>query len=315
MKYFCALFFILFSSVAHSNPSTPAANRNPAHTVHIALNDWASQRINSYIIGNLFEQLGLKVKYIELTVDQQWAALSENRIQVQMEIWEGTMIGSYQELMAKKQIADAGSYTATSREEWWYPSYVEALCPGLPDWKALKNCAEVFESSTSSPKGLYLTGPWDNTDPLRIAALDLPFEILKLKNDKQLWQALKKAHDAKKPILMLNWTPNFIDEVHPGRFVEFPDFSPECETNAAWGINPKATHDCGNPKGGWIKKIASTEFKKKHPKAFKVLKNYDLTGKQFSQLIYVKEVLKISDKKAAKFWLNKNKTTWQSWIK
>ena len=41
-------------------------------------------------------------------------------------------------------MVDAGTHKAVTREEWWVPKYVADKCPGLPDWKALDKCAEIF---------------------------------------------------------------------------------------------------------------------------------------------------------------------------
>ncbi len=290
------------------------ASDNRAEPIKLVLSNWASQRINSFILGGLYEQQGYSVKYLELDVDSQWGALSQDEVQVQVEVWEGTMAEAFDNAVAAGGIADAGSYIASSREEWWYPSYIEEQCPKLPDWRALKDCIAFVNPRVPGSQGVYVTGPWETTDELRIAALGLPFSVEKLKDDKELWKRLEAAYQNKEPILMLNWTPNFIDEVYEGRFVEFPDHSPDCETNPTWGINPSATHDCGNQKTGWIKKISSSKFKQDKPEAFKLLQNFNLNSQQFSQIIYIKEVLGISDKKAAKLWLNKNEKIWKAWL-
>jgi hypothetical protein len=31
-------------------------------------------------------------------------------------------------------VIDAATHDAKTREDWWYPSYVEDVCPGLPDF-------------------------------------------------------------------------------------------------------------------------------------------------------------------------------------
>ena len=59
-----------------------------------------------------------------------------------------------------------------------YPNWVADLCPGLPDWNALKSpdCAKLFAPPDSGGKGRMLEGPqtWHgDLIPQRIDALGL----------------------------------------------------------------------------------------------------------------------------------------------
>ena len=66
----------------------------------------------------------------------------------------------------------------------------------------------------------------------------------------RLWRLLRANNE---PIVLFNWTPNFIEAMYDGKFIEFPTFADECRTDASWGMNPETTHDCGNPKDGYLK--------------------------------------------------------------
>src|SRR3546814_6777684 len=59
------------------------------------------------------------------------------------------------------RMVDLGSHNATTRDDWWYPEYMEEICPGLPDWQALNACADKFAAPETAPKGRYLAGPVD----------------------------------------------------------------------------------------------------------------------------------------------------------
>lgn len=61
---------------------------------------------------------------------------------------------------------DGGNHEATTREEWWNPNYVEEICPGLPDYNALNDCAELLPFPESSPSARYLSGPAEGIDEL-----------------------------------------------------------------------------------------------------------------------------------------------------
>jgi len=112
--------------------------------IHIIENDWTSQRVLSRIAGVLFQKQGYPVRYQQSSVSEQWGALAHGIDHVQLEVWQGTMEASFSRLAAAGKILDAGNHTATTREDWWYPLYVEKLCPGLPDWRALQRCSAIF---------------------------------------------------------------------------------------------------------------------------------------------------------------------------
>ncbi len=69
---------------------------------------------------------------------------------------------------------------AKTRAECWYPAYVEDVCPGLPDWKALNGCAKIFANAETTPKGRFLGGPaeWLKGADERVAGLEMDFEVI-----------------------------------------------------------------------------------------------------------------------------------------
>lgn len=222
--------------------------------IKLVLNDWTSQRVLTLAFGSLLQQQNYAVDYAEMHEDMQWAALRTGRIHIQLEVWQNSMQSAFDHYVANGYLLDAGTHKATTREDWWYPEYVTKLCPGLPDWRALNRCAHLFKTPESNGKGLYHTGTWDFGDPALIRGLNLNFVINRVEDDKALFALLSDAVATKKPIVLLNWLPNWMNKHIKGQFVEFPTHSPECEQDPNWGINPDFTHDCGNPKSGWLKK-------------------------------------------------------------
>ncbi len=80
-----------------------------------------------------------------------------------------------------------------------------------------------------------------------------------------LWAELQAAYDRKEPVVIFNWTPNFIEAKFEGQFVEFPTYEPACLTDPKWGSNPDAVYDCGAPAKGYLKKAGSKSFGSKWP--------------------------------------------------
>lgn len=299
---FCSLLFIL-----------PAPSQSQ-ESIKIITNNWTSQIVLSYITGNIFQAQGATVEYIPSSVSNQWGALAHGAAHIQVEVWEGTMSDQFNRLVSAGTIIDAGSHNATTLEDWWYPKYVEALCPGLPDWRALKACAAIFQRPDSQGKGVYFAGPWEKPDEARIRALGLDLQVRVLSQGDDLWVELKKAYETQTPIILFNWTPNWVESRYEGDFVEFPQYEPACETDPSWGINPQFIHDCGNPIGGWLKKASAVSVTQDYPCAFSTLKNISLNNQQIAVIAALVDVDKLSFQAAADQWMQNNTALWQSWI-
>ena len=129
-----------------------------------------------------------------------------------------------------------------------------------------------------------------------------------------LWVALEEAVKNKKPILLFNWTPNWVEHKFKGEFVNFPDYDPKCETDPAWGVSKEWKFDCGNPKNGWLKKAVSKKLKTKSPCAFEVVKNFNFENLQIAEVAFSVNSRGLTAKAAAKDWVKNNKTIWKKWI-
>ncbi len=284
-----------------------------APEIKILTLDWTSQIVVSYIVGDLLQKTGYSVGYLPEAAESQWFLLGSELANLQVEIWEGSMAKDFKRLEDRGLILSAGDHEALTREEWWYPDYVKEKCPGLPDWQSLKECSGIF-SDGDSLQGKYFTGPWEKPDRARVRSLGLSIEVVTLKDSDALRARLETAILARRPILIFNWTPNWVESIYDGEFVEFPVHEPACETEAAWGINKNLNWDCGNPKRGWLKKAVSRNFPVTWPCAFKLLENISFNNKQISDAAALVEVNGYDYSTAAKYWLASNKIAWNSWI-
>jgi len=298
--------YLLCASYVHAN--------GIKDEIVIANNNWTSQKVISKILQNILVKKGYKATLKDVSVKNQWGELSRGWIDVQVEVWQGTMEKMHRKLTKESKVIDAGTHKAVTREEWWYPLYVKEMCPGLPDWKALKKCSKVFSTKFSGTKGRYLGGPWEKPDKARVRALGLDFKIERAKKGDDLWVELKKAYENKAPILLFNWTPNWVEYSYKGEFVNFPDYHPKCEKDPKWGINKKWKFDCGNPKKGWLKKIVSKQLIKKGKCAFDIVKNLNFTNSMIAEASFLVDSEGLSIDAAAKKWMKKNSKEWMKWI-
>lgn len=171
IKFFILLLALSQQAFSQTNTFTDiATDKKP---IKILSNNWTSQAVLSRISGKIFNSLGCPVTFYNSSVDEQWGALAHGYADIQLEVWQGTMTDQYNRLIQNGSIVDAGSHLAVTREDWWYPNYVEELCPGLPNWEALKACSELFSRPDSSGSGVYFSGPWEKPDEAKIRALEL----------------------------------------------------------------------------------------------------------------------------------------------
>ncbi|WP_085298928.1 ABC transporter substrate-binding protein [Cognaticolwellia mytili] len=302
----CLLFF--------SQPLYAQISDKKKPVITLPLNNWTSQRVITKALGKMISSFGERVEYKDINSTDQWGALRKGLIHIQLEVWQASMEKEFYRMVESGYIVDMGAHSATGKEDWWYPDFVEGFCPGLPDWRAMNQCAKIFSTSTSSGKGVYHAGPWDYGDADIIRALNLNFVINRHPNSTSLWRELNSAITAKQPIMILNWTPNWIDARVKGKFVKFPAYTEECEHNTSWGLNKKLAKDCANPDHAWIRKTTWSGFEQQWPCVNQLIKNIDLT----TEMIAEASALVVSDdhteEQAVQLWLEKYENQVNYWL-
>ena len=306
---------MLLLSVVLGAPAHAAVPES-SDPIKIADNNWSSQKVLARVAQQLLEKIGYETKIVPSDSQGQFAAMGLGDLDLQMEIWEGTMHNSFMKEVKAGRMVDLGSHTATTREDWWYPDYMEEICPGLPDWKALNECAEKFATPETAPKGRYLAGPvdWIKHDKEKIDAMDLNFTVVNAGSAAALFGELKSAAARKEPIVLFNWAPNWVGAAFPGKFVEFPDHEPACTEDPKWGTNPDKTYDCGSPKGGYLKKGAWSGFEKKWSCGYQLIKNIDFTGPMIDQAAALADVDGLTHDEAAAAWIEKHSEQVAEWM-
>ena len=176
----------------------PALAEDSKDPIKMTLHDWTGQLITTRLMGEALKNAGLNVEYVQADYLAQFAGLKTGDLDVAMEIWETTGRDAMDEATATGKVENLGETGMMAIEEWWYPEYMKEKCPGLPDWEALKKCAEQFSTAETTPKGRYLGGPvtWGGFDEERVAALDLPFEVVHAGTDAALFAELESAMPA-----------------------------------------------------------------------------------------------------------------------
>jgi len=294
--------------------AAPAA-ADSADPIKLPIHNWSSQIAGVYAVGAILESTGNSVEYISADSTLVYTSMCEGDMDLVHEVWQGAFGVAFEEQVDKGCVIDAATHDAKTREEWWYPSYVEDVCPGLPDWEALNSCAELFATPDSGGKGRFLGGPvdWLKGDQERVEGLEMDFIVENAGTAGALWSALEAASANNEPIVLFNWTPNFIEAMYDGAFIEFPTFADECRTDASWGINPETTHDCGNPKDGYLKLGVWEGFPAKWPNAYAAVQKMNLTNLDVAQLAMYVDIDGMEPEDAAALWLADNCARWTGW--
>lgn len=301
----CVAAFLSGTTAGTANAAIPESSES----IKIAMNNWTSQNVLSYITGQLLEKMGYTVEYIPSDSQLQFQALGNGDLDFQVEVWEGSMAEAFAKSLESGDVVDAGSHTAVTREDWWYPQYVKDVCPGLPDWKALDACAEKFATAETKPKGRFVGPPadWGKHYSERIQALKMNFQEVPVGQAATLWAELQAAYDRKEPIVLFNWTPNFIEAKFPGEFVDFPDPASDakCKTQPEY---------CGAPKSGYLKKAAWKGVQEKWPAAFAVMQHINFNNEQIAKAASMVDTDGLSPEEAAAKWISDNPSAWKEWV-
>ena len=281
----------------------------------IVQTNWTSQLVLSYVVGNALAELGYEVEYSPSDSQLQFTAIANGDMHFQVEAWEGSMKSAYEKALTEG-LVDAGAHDAVTREEWWIPNYVLETCPEATSWEGLNACADQFATAETKPKGRFVGPPadWGKNYADRVIALEMDFEAINVGQAATLWAELQSAYDRKEPIVLFNWTPNFIESKFEGSFVDFPEPTEACFEDASWGPNPNATGDCGAPRGGWLKKGAWEGMADTWPKAWDVLQKVNFSNAQIAAAALMVDVDGLSPEEAAEKWAEDNAAVVASWV-
>jgi len=308
--------FIMSAAVLAVSSATASFAEDSSDPIIIPTHNWSSQIVMSHVVGQIFESMGNSVEYVSTDSQAVYESVRLGDVTLEMEVWEGAFGPSFEAALEKGGLHDVGDHDAVTREDWWYPAWTKEACPGLPDWEALNACAELFATPETGDKGRFLGGPvdWLKNDQERVDALGMNFVVVNAGSASALWAEVAAAERDKRPVVIFNWTPNFVEALYPGEFVEFPAYSEGCKTDPAVGPNPTALYDCGNPANGYMKKAAWDGMKDKWPNAYAVLERISFTNPQIAEMAKLVDIDEFEPEDAATEWLEQNESIWKPWI-
>jgi glycine betaine/proline transport system substrate-binding protein len=296
---------------------TSAFAQESTDPIKLTLHDWTGQLITTQLMGEVLKAAGYNVEYVQADYLAQFAGLETGDLHVAMEIWETTGREAMDAATATGNVVNVGPTGMQAKEEWWYPLYMKELCPGLPNWEALKEpaCAEAFGTAETLPNGRYLGGPvtWGGFDEERVEALELPFEVIHAGTDAALFAELESAVQRQAPILLWVYAPHWAPAKYEGEWVEFPEYTAQCYADPAWGSNPDLAYDCGKPFGE-IWKVAWSGVQEKWPGAYAAIEAFTIDNAAMGAMITEVDLNGKTVDQVVADWMAANEATWKGWI-
>lgn len=287
---------------------TAAIAQTPESTdpILVAQHDWAGSEFSTRLLVRLLQEAGYNAEAVAIDSYSIFTAMENGDVAMEVEAW----ITSHPEvpnLISDGRIANSGVLGLQSTDRWWYPEYVKAQCPGLPDYKALNDCVALFASAETGGKGRLLAYPedWEGNDAERVANLGLDFEVVHAGSEAALLAEVKSAVQREAPILVWLYEPHWAPVVYKGEYVNLPPYTPDCYESGSFA--------CEKPDGP-ILKLSWPGTKAKWPHADKVFKNFVLSKDEYVQAIIEISLDGKSVDEVIEAWLAANKDRWSVWL-
>lgn len=280
--------------------------------IKLAINEWTGQHVSTHVAGSMLEAAGYQVEYVTAGMMNQFQALADGDIHATMEIWSSNVSDEYAKKVDEGTVVELGDLGLDAKEGLAYPAHVADICPGLPNWEALKDCAQNFATAETIPMGRLVDYPadWGTPGADRMAGFDLPFKAVPAGSEGALIAELRASTEKKSPLFIVFWQPHWAMSAYDVQFVDVPVGTDECFNDASWGPNPNAVNDCGfSPsrifKAGW------SGLADKWPAAAEILSNYQLSVEDQQPMMGAIDVDGGSVEEVVADWMAANEATWK----
>ena len=117
--------------------------------------------------------------------------------------------------------------------------------------------------------------------------------------------------------MLFNWTPNFIEAVYQGAFIEFPEYHEyheKCREDPSWGMNPDLAYDCGNRRTAISRSASGRASRSSHPGAYEIVRKMNFTNLDIAVMAKLADIDGMEPEDAADKWLADNESKWKAWM-
>ena len=283
--------------------------------IRLALNEWTGQHITTHVAGEILERAGYRVEYVTAGYFPQFTALADGTISASLEIWSNNIGENWIKARDTGKVVHIGNLGLDTNEGWMYPKHMESTCPGLPDWKALADCAGTLATAETFPDGRILSYPadWGTRSVDMIKGLGIPYQAVPAGSEGALVAELKAANEKKSPLIMMFWAPHWVlAEVDVG-WVKSPTWEPACAEDPAWGPNPNEINDCGVDVAITFK-VAWSGLEEKWPAASAFLKAFQMKDTDQIPMMAAIDVKGEDLAEVTTAWVDANEAIWRPWL-
>ncbi|UXX83770.1 ABC transporter substrate-binding protein [Roseovarius pelagicus] len=280
--------------------------------IKLAINEWTGQHVSTHVAGEMLKKAGYNVEYVTAGYMNMYQAMSDGEIHGAMEIWSSNVSDDYAKQVEAGGVTEIGDLGLDAKEGIAYPAHVAEICPGLPAWEALKDCAGQFATAETLPMGRLVDYPadWGTPGADRMTGFDLPFKAVPAGSEGALITELRAATEKKSPLLITFWQPHWAMSAYDVQFVDLPVGEPACFEDPAWGPNPNAVNDCDFAPTR-IFKATWSGFDEKWPAAAEILANFTLNVADQQPLMGKIDVEGQSVEEAVAAWMGANEDKWK----
>lgn len=280
--------------------------------IKLAINEWTGQHISTHVAGQMLEKAGYKVEYVTAGYMNMWQAMADGEVHGAMEVWTSNVSENYAKLEEEGKIVDLGGLGLDAKEGFAYPAHVAEICPGLPDWEALKDCAAQFATAETLPMGRLVDYPadWGTPGGDRVSGLELPFKPVPAGSEGALIAELRASTEKQSPLLIVFWQPHWAMSEYNVQFVDLPPGEAACYEDASWGTNPDSINDCDFIPTR-VFKTAWAGMEEKWPAAHAILSNMSVDNAIQQPMMGEIDVDGKAVEDVVAAWMDANEAVWK----
>lgn len=288
-------------AAAQANAAELGASDEP---IRLAVLEWTGAVISTQIAGQLLEKLGYRVEYITAGNFPQFSGLADGTLSASVEIWLNNVGDIFPKVLEEGRIENIGLLGLETREGWIYPKFMEGVCPGLPDWEALKEpgCVQALATPETAPDGRFLDYPadWGSRAATILADNSMPYVAVPSGSEGALVAELQAATAAETPLVMMFWGPHWaLAEIEVG-WIDMPPCVVE------------ENEHCITPPD--VAKVVWSGFGEKWPAAYEFLKAFQVSAEDQQQMMLRvdKNGERLED--VVREWIDANEAVWRPYL-
>lgn len=124
---------------------------------------------------------------------------------------------------------------------------------------------------------------------------------------------MQSAYATQQPLLVMFWEPHWVHSEMDFDWIEFPEYTDDCDTNASVDMYPERTGDCGF-KQAHISKIVSRNFATDWPGAFEIMDALSVDNATQNALLLQVDFNKRDLEEVVAEWMANNEAIWRPWV-